>query len=37
LGTMFVRIALDQIADVSDLERVVVDGEWRRSIEGGRP
>lgn len=35
LGTMFVRIALDQIADVSDLERLVVNGEWRRNIEGG--
>jgi carbamoyl-phosphate synthase large subunit len=37
VGTMFIRIALDQIADVSDLERIVMHGEWRRSIEGGRP
>jgi carbamoyl-phosphate synthase large subunit len=36
LGTMFVRTALDQIADVSDLEKIVINGEWRRSIEGGR-
>jgi len=37
VGTMFIRIAHDQIADVSDLERIVMNGEWRRSIEGGRP
>jgi carbamoyl-phosphate synthase large subunit len=36
LGTMFVRTSLDQIADVSDLEKIVMNGEWRRSIEGGR-
>ena len=36
VGKMFVRISLDQIADVSDLERIVMNGEWRRSIEGGR-
>ncbi len=36
-GTMFVRTALDQIADVSDLEKIVMNGEWRRSMEGGRP
>jgi carbamoyl-phosphate synthase large subunit len=32
-GTMFVRISLDQIAHVADLERLVVMGQWRR----GRP
>jgi carbamoyl-phosphate synthase large subunit len=36
LGTMFVRAALDQIADVSDLEKMLMNGEWRRSLEGGR-
>jgi carbamoyl-phosphate synthase large subunit len=35
VGTMFIRTALDQIADVSDLEKIVMNGEWRRSIEGG--
>jgi carbamoyl-phosphate synthase large subunit len=29
VGTMFVRISLDQIANVADLERVVMNGEWR--------
>lgn len=29
-GTMFVRISLDQIAHVTDLERLVVMGQWRR-------
>ena len=37
VGTMFIRTALDQIADVSDLEKIVMNGEWRRSLEGGRP
>ncbi len=37
LGAMFVRIALDQIADIADLEQIVLNGELRRSIEGGRP
>jgi carbamoyl-phosphate synthase large subunit len=37
VGTMFVRTALDQIADVMDLEKIVMNGEWCRSIEGGRP
>jgi hypothetical protein len=27
---MFVRISLDQIAHVADLERLVVMGQWRR-------
>jgi carbamoyl-phosphate synthase large subunit len=36
VGTMFVRTAIDQIADVADLEKIVMNGEWRRSIEGGR-
>jgi len=35
IGTIFVRTALDQIADVSDLEKIVMSGEWRRSLEGG--
>ncbi|HET6339012.1 MAG TPA: hypothetical protein VFG30_37590, partial [Polyangiales bacterium] len=37
VGTMFIRTALDQIADVADLEKIVMNGEWRRSLEGGRP
>jgi carbamoyl-phosphate synthase large subunit len=37
VGTMFVRTAIDQIANVMDLEKIVMNGEWRRSIEGGRP
>jgi carbamoyl-phosphate synthase large subunit len=37
VGTMFVRTALDQIADVSDLQKIIMTGEWRRSTEGGRP
>jgi carbamoyl-phosphate synthase large subunit len=37
VGTLFVRISLDQIADVSDLERIVMHGEWRRSRQGDRP
>jgi carbamoyl-phosphate synthase large subunit len=36
VGTMFVRIALDQIAELSELEQIIVHGEWRRSLEGGR-
>jgi carbamoyl-phosphate synthase large subunit len=36
IGAMFIRTALDQIAHVSDLEKIVIHGEWRRSIEGGR-
>jgi carbamoyl-phosphate synthase large subunit len=36
LGTIFVRAAFDQIADISDFEKIVMNGEWRRSIEGGR-
>lgn len=31
VGTVFVRITLDQIASVADLERMVVMGEWRRN------
>jgi carbamoyl-phosphate synthase large subunit len=31
VGTMFVRISIDQIATISELERVVMSGEWRRS------
>lgn len=30
VGKVFSRIALDQIASVADLERMVVHGEWRR-------
>jgi carbamoyl-phosphate synthase large subunit len=31
VGKMFVRISLDQIAHVSDLEKVIMNGEWCRS------
>jgi carbamoyl-phosphate synthase large subunit len=31
VGTMFVRISLDQIAHVGDLEKVIMNGEWCRS------
>jgi carbamoyl-phosphate synthase large subunit len=31
VGTMFVRISLDQIAHVSDLEKVIMNGEWCRN------
>jgi carbamoyl-phosphate synthase large subunit len=37
VGTMFVRTALDQIADISDLEKIVMNGEWCRSSQGGCP
>jgi hypothetical protein len=30
VGKVFSRIALDQIASVADLERMVIHGEWRR-------
>jgi carbamoyl-phosphate synthase large subunit len=30
VGKVFSRIALDQIASIADLERMVVHGEWRR-------
>lgn len=36
VGMLFVRISLDQIADVTDLERIVMHGEWRRSRQGDR-
>jgi carbamoyl-phosphate synthase large subunit len=36
VGTVFSRIALDQIASVSDLERMVVHGEWRQKDRVGR-
>jgi carbamoyl-phosphate synthase large subunit len=29
VGTMFVRISLDQIATMADIERLIVTGEWR--------
>ena len=34
VGKVFSRIALDQIASVADLERMVVHGEWRRGDSG---
>jgi hypothetical protein len=30
VGTMFVRISVDQVASIGDLERIVTSGEIRR-------